>query len=186
MLVSLPDVSVDPDRRLLIDVSLGVEPGTSPEVPILPPVQARPGVFVFGNPPPRRWFDPPFGDGFDYELTYGPGTPSADGFTKVEVGPGFFDIDVFVDGILVESDLDFGETFGFGPGVRKFRLAGITPPVDLADSTAFPTFLDFSGSPSELRMTGIPLANGVPEPGSLALAGLALAGLALSRRRRFF
>lgn len=32
-------------------------------------LRARPGVFEFPAPTPRRWFDPPYVDGFDYSWT---------------------------------------------------------------------------------------------------------------------
>lgn len=163
----------------------GIEPGTTPSVPILPFVPA-PGQFIFPAPRPRRWFDPPFADGFVYELIGG------GEFIEAVAPPGFFDLSIFIDGILVDSDFDAGESFLFGPGVTSFSITGISPLLDVADpgfSAAFPTFLDFSGSPTELRMTAIIVPtdddpSDIPVPATLLLLGFGLTGMAVSRKRK--
>lgn len=137
-------------------------------------------TFVFNAPQSGNWFDPPFADGFLYELT-------GDGeFIEVFGVPGFLDLQVLVGDLLVEADLDPGESYVFGPGVKAMSIVGILPPVDAADPTAFPTFLNFSGSPSELRMTA--LAQGeivfVAEPESIVVMGIGLLVLLWSCRRR--
>jgi hypothetical protein len=160
----------------------GVEPGTSPADPILPFVPA-PGAFEFPAPLPRRWYDPPFVSGFEYELLGG-GL-----FTAVGAPPpvlGFGSVDIEVGGSVIGSLLP-GEVYTFGTPVASFKLLGIAPLLDAADpgfSTAFPTYLDFSGSASLLKMTGITVAAPIPEPGSMLLLGLGAVSLIVLQRRR--
>jgi hypothetical protein len=160
----------------------GVEPGTTPDVPVLPFVPA-PGVFEFPAPAPRRWFDPPFVDGFDYSLGSGD-------FLSFILPPGFgTTIDLYVDDILIASDLladgikeyFFSSDFSLS-GVKAFSLRDISPLVDAADSTAFPTFLDFT--PGSLGLT-MKARDGAPAsvPGPLPALGLS-AAFAFSRKLR--
>ena len=159
----------------------GVEPGTTPGVPVLPFVPA-PGVFEFPAPTWRRWFDPPFVDGFDYSLGSGD-------FLSFILPPGFgTTIDLYVDDILRASDLTadglteyFFSAYGLS-GVKAFSLRDISPLVDAADSTAFPTFLDFTPGATALTMRA---REGAPAsvPGPLPALGLS-AAFAFSRKLR--
>jgi hypothetical protein len=160
----------------------GVEPGATPDVPVLPFVPA-PGVFEFPAPAPRRWFDPPFVDGFDYSLGSGD-------FLSFILPPGFgTTIDLYVGGSLIASDLladgikeyFFSSDFGLS-GVTAFSLRDISPLVDAADSTAFPTFLDFTSGATGLSMRA---RDGAPAsvPGPLPALGLS-AAFAFSRKLR--
>jgi PEP-CTERM motif-containing protein len=145
--------------------------------PVQTPSSTVGNSFVFTNPRPRLWFDPPLADGFQYDLIGG------GDFLEVDGVPGFLGLDVKVNGLIVDANLNPGDSYFFDPGVTSFSLLGIAPPVDGGDPTAFPTFLDFSGSPTELRMTPIVVAAGVPEPGTLTLFGVALLALGAMRRR---
>lgn len=159
----------------------GVELGTTQDNPILPFVEENPDavVFEFPAPQPRRWYDPPFADGFTYELVGGGeflevGAPT--GFT----GP----FEIYVDDVLV-GEIGPGEIHTFGDGVTKFRLMFVNDdPLDTADpdfATMFPTFLDFEGSPTSLRMSPVLVASAdVPEPAAILLlaGGLLLVGVA--------
>ena len=160
----------------------GVEPGTTPDVPVLPFVPA-PGVFEFPAPTPRRWFDPPFVDRFDYSLGSGD-------FLSFILPPGFgTTIDLYVEDVLIASDLladgvkeyFFSSDFSLS-GVTAFSLRDISPLVDAADSTAFPTFLDFT--PGSLGLT-MKAREGAPAsvPGPLPALGLS-AAFAFSRKLR--
>ena len=161
----------------------GVEPGTDPDNPVLPFVPA-PGVFEFPAPTPRRWFDPPYVDGFDYSLGSGD-------FLSFKLPPGFGKtIDLYVGGSLIASDLTadglteyfFSSDYGLS-GVTAFSLRDIFPLVDAADSTAFPTFLDFTPGATALTMKareGLPPAS---VPGPLPALGLS-AAFAFSRKLR--
>ena len=159
----------------------GVEPGLTPGSPLLPFVPA-PGVFDFPAPTPRRWFDPPFVDGFDYSLGSGD-------FLSFILPPGFgTTIDLYVDDILTASDLSadglteyFFSAYGLS-GVKAFSLRDISPLVDAADPTAFPTFLDFTPGSMDLRMRA---RDGAPAsvPGPLPALGLS-AAFAFSRKLR--
>ncbi len=154
----------------------GVEPGSDPENPILPFVPA-PGQYEFPAPIPRRWYDPPMADGFEYELFGGAL------FTQVGTPPpsfGFGPVNLMIGGSLI-AVLNAGDLFDLTPFATSiFRLVGINPDVDAADPTAFPTFLDWSGVATSLTMTALPA---VPEPTVTMLVGLGL--VALGRRRLF-
>ena len=160
----------------------GVEPGETPDVPVLPFVPA-PGVFEFPAPTPRRWFDPPFVDRFDYSLGSGD-------FLSFILPPGFgTTIDLYVEDVLIASDLladgvkeyFFSSDFSLS-GVTAFSLRDISPLVDAADSTAFPTFLDFTPGSMALTMKA---REGAPAsvPGPLPALGLS-AAFAFSRKLR--
>jgi len=147
----------------------GVEPGETEDVPVLPFVVA-PGEFSFVAPEPRRWFDPPFADGFKYELEGGATFLSV---TLPSAAKGFGDIDVVVDGIVVatlssDDAIEGGiDTFTFAAGVSSFELRGLDMPLDIADSgfaTAFPVFLDFEGLATELLQTALLVDDTIPAP----------------------
>jgi len=177
--------------------AVALDQGTIPGDPLLP----TPGVpFVFSDPPPRRWFDPPFASAFEYEISGG-------FFTQVGLDLAFpgASVDVLVGttpdgtfyvnpdagaGIGGDATPDF--LFDFTTGdVTKFRVTGIGP-VDLDDDgfpgidpDAFPTFLDFSsGGTATITMTPIVDDEAiVPEPGTYLFLGTGLAVLAVLRRR---
>jgi len=172
-------VSPFPQSAHAITAFLVVEPGTTPDFPVLPVVPA-PGVFDFPAPIPRRWFDPPFVDRFDYSLGSGD-------FLSFILPPGFgTTIDLYVGETLIKSDLladgskeyFFLTDFGLS-SVTAFSLRDISPLVDAANSTAFPTFLDFTPGATGLTMKS-PAAS---VPGPLPALGLS-AAFAFSRNLR--
>lgn len=168
----------------------GVEPGDNSQNPVLPFVPA-PGQFFFDNPESGRWFDPPFAEGFAYTLLDDPTAV----FTEVATPPSFFG---FGDLTLVVGSLSFTlepevvfDFFANGlTDVTSFEIRGIDPGLDVADpgfSTAFPTFLSFTGSP-DLQMDYIEVSATTPRgdaplPGTLLLLSFGLAGLAWARKR---
>lgn len=162
----------------------GVAPGETEANPVLPFVPA-PGEFEFPAPRPRLWYDPPFAEGFTYTLVGGGEFLEVMAPTVGFTGP----FDIIVGGITVASILPGGSYF-FDPlaDVTTFELRGISPLLDVADpgfATAFPTFLDFSGSPTSLLMTAIlsvPGGASVPEPGTLFLLGAGMAWVVRMRR----
>lgn len=161
----------------------GVDTGTTEDDPVTPLVEeGDDGTITFGfpSPTPRRWFDPPFTDTFVYEAIGGE-------FLEVGVPSGFGTIDVVVGGVVVDS-LSTGETYLFGAGVSTFSLTGIDPLLDMADpgfATAFATFLDFTGSTTDVTMTAIPLAAvAVPEPAGWSIFLITGLGIMLLRIRR--
>jgi len=158
-------------------------PGSTPDNPLLPSVVAG-GEFLFPNPEPRRWFDPPFVSRFDYSLGLGE-------FLSFILPPGFNStIDLYVGDILIASDLIsdglteyfFSTNFSLA-NVTAFSLRDISPLVDAADPTAFPTFLDFTSGAGPLTMK--PVSEAVPEPNSLlGLFALGTLGAASTLKRK--
>ena len=116
-------------------------------------------------------------------------------FTLVMVAPaefGFGLIDVLIEGLLVAT-LDAGESFDFIANgysdVRMFTLANINPLIDAGAPgfpAAFPTYLEWEGSPATLVQTALPVEPTVetPEPAMLALVGAGLVGLIVIRRQK--
>ena len=167
----------------------GVEPGTTPTNPLLPIVATLPdGTVIFNFPAPTsgRWFDPPFSEGFTYELE---GGASFTSITAPPIDLGFAGpFGIFVDGISVGSILP-GGLFTFGTGVSRFDLRGIAPYLDTASpgfSTAFPVLLDWTGTADLLTLTPILISAAVPEPAAWAMmiTGFGLVGAAVRRRRQ--
>jgi hypothetical protein len=166
----------------------GVEIGTSPARPLLPFVPA-PGVFVFNDPPPRRWFDPPFAAAFEYEL-FGGGFFTAFATPPADFGFGtlLFEDLLSSFSLLADPGVEYDIS---GLGTSKFRISGIKKgAIDFASpgfTTAFPTFLDFSGDVTKLTMTAIPHRDGdggiVPEPSTYMLLAGGFVALGLMRRR---
>jgi hypothetical protein len=158
-------------------------PGFTPGNPLLPDDVAG-GEFLFLNPEPRRWFDPPFVSRFDYSLGLGE-------FLSFILPPGFNStIDLYVGDILIASDLIsdglteyfFSTNFSLA-NVTAFSLRDISPLVDAADPTAFPTFLDFTSGAGPLTMK--PVSEAVPEPNSLlGLFALGTLGAASTLKRK--
>jgi hypothetical protein len=159
----------------------GIELGSTQENPILP-FQPAPETFVFTAPQPRRWFDPPFVEGFDIALEGG------GEFLEVMAPDGFFDLKIIVGDVVVDGDFDGGESYFFAPGVAAFRIAGIAPLLDASSpgfGSAFPLFLDFTNPEgTTMTWTAMTLAP-VPEPAEWALMLLAapLLGWQIRRRR---
>src|SRR5215813_4584212 len=72
--------------------------GISPKNPILPSSIGGPGKFVFTNPAPGLWFDPPFANEFTFTLT--------GGATFIEVAPppasfGFGPVELAIGGSII-------------------------------------------------------------------------------------
>ncbi len=164
----------------------GVELGSTPDNPILPFVPA-PGEFVFESPEPGFWFDPPYAEGFAYELEGGAY------FTMLETPDasfGFGDIDLFVNGMFVTT-LAPGDIFDFttlASMVSSFSLVGLDRLLDIDDPDlvrAFPLFLDWSGVASRMTMDAI-LASTTPTPSVTSPATIlfVVAGLVFFITRR--
>lgn len=136
----------------------------------------------------------PIAIGYEYEV-FGEGsfssvtTPS---FGAVpQIGPyelAVFDF-VLMDFVL-QSLLNSGETFDFGPGgVDRFRITGINEllMLDPLDPLAFPLAVSLEGTTPTTELSITPLVtntSGVPAPATLALMGIGLAGLGWSKRKK--
>jgi hypothetical protein len=164
----------------------GVEPGETAEVPVLPFVTA-PGEFVFVSPEPARWFDPPFADGFDYELEGGALFTS---ITMPAASFGFGDADVVVGGVVVGSIVSGGSFDLSSFSTSKFSLVGLDMTLDTAAAdfaTAFPLFIDWDGTATVLNQSAI-LVTGDPvdvsAPGTVAFLPFGLLVFAFFRKRK--
>lgn len=158
------------------------ERGSSPDNPILPIVDTGTGVYEFPAPIPRQWYDPPFATGFAYSL-------AGDGvFTKVGTATGFGDLVIELeDGTRIDiaegTIIDFA-ALGLSP--KSFKILGLridTGAEGYDPLRAFPTFLDFTGSPTSLFMRPILEDAAVPLPGTLLLFAPGFLLLLRSRRR---
>jgi len=155
-------------------------PCSSQGNPIMPspPVPGAPSgqPFVFVSPAPRNWFDPPTVYGFRISINAG-------AFTEVRAPSTFSNLVVVVGGLTVNPDLDANQSFLFGPNVSSFDIVGITPLLDPdapGFNTAFPLWLDFSGSPTTMQWEAL----AIPEASTTAMMLLGIAGLAFAVRRR--
>lgn len=158
----------------------GIPPGSDPANPLLPFVDTGTGVMTFDNPAPRLWYDPPFATGYSYVLEGGT-------FKEVGITDGFGDLTIRLpDGTLIS--LPAGTTHSFGiDGPSTFDIIGLnidTGAPGYNPGTAFPTFLDFDGTPTLLSMTPILENTGgtVPIPGTILLMLTGLGLLGFSRR----
>jgi hypothetical protein len=156
-------------------------PGSDPSHPVRPVIDPlHPTVYTFPAPVSGLWYDPPHADGFQYALEGGAT------FTSVKAPPASFNfgnLDVFVPGPGIVGTALPGVEFNLVPfNTHVFSLLGIDPPVDVADPTAFPTFLDWTGTATKLTMTALLVRTPVPEPGTLAFLVLG-AGVTVGSRR---
>lgn len=133
-----------------------------------------------------------FADGFEYMLEGGATFTS---LTLPSANLGFGTIDVVINGIVVDTiTSDDGvaggiDTFSFDSGVTTFSLIGLDMLLDTQDPgfvTAFPVFIDFSGTATRLLQTAILVdlndPSAVSEPGTVAI--LLLGSMLLLNRRR--
>jgi len=159
----------------------GVETGVTEDNPILPFVNEV-QEFVFPEPEPGAWFDPPFVDGFTYTLEGGAT------FTTVGAPSDFGTLTILdADGNVIGT-VDAGGTFDLTSyNLTEFSLRSDAVMLDTeaADfERAFPTFLDWTGDATNLTMVGMIIPEtGVPAPAPIALLGLGLIGL-LARRSK--
>lgn len=167
------------------------KPGDSPVVNL--PVVLADGSYLFDItvvPGVMYYIDPEVAIGYDYAI--GAGNPNIQSVDLPDtIGDGLYDIygfDAAGDLVLLADDWSGAKVFSFGPdGVDRFRVLGIetSAGLDPASTTAFVTGLTFTG-PGRFTGTQTPITltidGQVPEPSTLALAGLTLAGLLLRRR----
>ncbi|MCX6598052.1 MAG: PEP-CTERM sorting domain-containing protein [Acidobacteria bacterium] len=146
--------------------------GETEDNPVLPFVPA-PGQFNFPDPTPRRWYDPPAST-YEYEVDTE--------FIYVELCSFCPASDLYIGGVFTASLAPKGG-YTFGSGVKEFTLKLVTP-VDGADPTAYPVFLDFTRGAASLSIRAIFDPTGaVPEPSTYLMLGMGLAALAYRRMR---
>ncbi len=162
----------------------GVEPGSSPDAPLIPFVPA-PYTYYFPSPPPRSWFDPPFSDTMDFSLATGT-------FTGIDweaiFGSGsIYGCPTWSSCVLLGVHTGSGgatpfDLSGWTYSMLRLILAGAT--FDAGDPLGFPTYLDFTPGATGLTMAPLISVSSVPEPVTQALVGLGFAGIFVIRRRR--
>jgi MYXO-CTERM domain-containing protein len=163
-----------------VSASAPSPPGTSPGNPVLPNSwnsASNSGRFQFAGPTSGLWFDPPMVEGFTIAISSG-------SFLSMTAAPGFSGLKIRVDGSVVDSDFNAGETYTFSGTVLQFDIFGITPALDggvPTFATAFPLQLSFSGTPAQMTWTNI---TAVPETSTFGLTLMGLVGLGLLASRR--
>ena len=155
--------------------------GLSVDDPVMPTVSSE-GQFSFSDLQSGLWYDPPMVDGFDISVS-GVAT-----FQSLTTSVGFDNLRLIVDGVVVDDDLDGGESYVFALGVQAFKIVGIDPDLDSADpgfGSAFPLLLNFNNE-AGATMTWTAIEAPIPEPSTYAmlLGGLGLIGVVARRRRR--
>jgi hypothetical protein len=157
----------------------GLEPGLTEGAPILPFVPA-PGTFTFDAPVARRWYDPPFAEGFDISIVGGT-------FISIEAPTGFSDLEILAtDGTMLDADFDAGEIYTFASGVHgAFKIRGTHLDVGAPGfASAFPLFVDFTPGTTSMTWTAaLEAATPVPEPETYAMLLVGLAVVASTTRR---
>lgn len=168
-------------------------PGESPENPLLPGT-TTPGGWFFNNVESGLWIDPPFVNGFTYNLSSGymtsinfPGGAGYESFTNLSISSpqcaglpqGSFGHSL----TTTFSFVDFGCT-----NVSTFSVFSNNPIFDFGDQQGFPLQLFFSGaSATNIAMTPYdpnPSNETVPEPSTFAVAAIGLYVIARQARKR--
>ncbi len=159
--------------------------------PVALPVVDTDGRFSFDLAVTRGTpvlLDPTVATGYDYRI--GEGDPLFASVTLPDLGAFGYALYPW-DGVqwVFDTELAASTTFDFdGPGVDRFRIAGIPPGelLDPTDPTAFVTRVTFA---SDGRFTGTmtpPVASAqVPEPAVAALFGIGLVGWIAGGGRAF-
>jgi len=172
-------------------ISLGLDPGITPQNPLMPDWIDPDNNFHFqAIPVPREqtiFFDPEYAIGYDFSVT---GSTFASVMLP-HVGDGMFQLFLWNGSqFIFEGDLAAGEQFFFGgDGVDLFRILGIEDlEVEVGDPTGFLTALGFTAEGSvDVTMAPItepPTDVVVPEVSSIVVWSLLLGTFAVAARFR--
>jgi hypothetical protein len=139
----------------------------------------KPYRVEFAAPQSGDWFRTGNNQAWIWKPTDGEGlsiTLSSGSFDSITAPAGYGSLRLAVNGVLVDTDFNAGETFAFGAGVSSFNLYGGGAPLFFPYEVSVAMQLRFSDSAGQMNWTSVN-ALPVPETSTFAMALLGLVGV---------